>query len=92
MPYYNIFSEGEECKNYPDFKYCTTWMENAVSRDIFNSELEKYIAAGKTVVEPVNKEEKNNYVLIIVVIGLIILLGVIANIILVVKKRRRNSL
>lgn len=56
MPSYNPYSQSEECKNYPDFKYCQMWTNSAISTTQFNQELEKY----KNVKNAISSEEDNN--------------------------------
>ena len=75
LPYYNIFSEGDECKAYPDFKYCTTWIENTISRDTFDSEFTKYTDSIKKNAETPNTEKGSNSLLSIILIIIVVLIA-----------------
>lgn len=48
VPDYNFFYETDECKKYPDFKYCKLWSNN-VNHDVFYSELNDYINRNKNI-------------------------------------------
>ena len=45
LPDYNHFALSDECKKYPNFKYCTLWNYTNIGYKSFHEELEKYIAS-----------------------------------------------
>ncbi|MBR2833398.1 MAG: hypothetical protein IKE75_03085 [Bacilli bacterium] len=50
LPYYNLFTNMEQCDYYPDFKYCQKWFNTVnLTHEKFNEEFEKYY------------NEKNNF-------------------------------
>lgn len=53
FPNYNVNSSSEDCKKYPDFKYCQVWSSNiGISPEKFKMELNKFINSNNL------KEEK----------------------------------
>lgn len=42
LPSINVYSYYDECKQYPNFKYCQLWGEFSVTNDQFTKELESY--------------------------------------------------
>lgn len=78
LPNYNLFSSTENCKKYPNFKYCQTWMNTAaLSQEKFSSELSKYVEQEEN--SDATQTNKNiidliyeNIVLVIVIIIMII--------------------
>ena len=92
FPYYNKYSEESTCVPYLDFKYCATFTENIITRDIFERELEKYIESQNNTDIPETNDENDSTILIIIgsIAGsVIILLGITA---IIVKRKRKNSL
>lgn len=47
-PKYNLYSESEECKKNPEFKYCQRWMDTTIDQTKFNTELSKYVNSLKS--------------------------------------------
>lgn len=45
LPKYNFFSNTEECKSNPSFKYCGMWVKVPLNSEQFSKELEKYKAS-----------------------------------------------
>lgn len=41
-PFYNYYSNYDECKKYPKFKYCQRWTNLSITNEQFESEFEKY--------------------------------------------------
>ena len=54
LPYFNLYSLRTECKDYPEFKYCSENGEYDISEEEFLEELENYKKNNK------NSEKKNN--------------------------------
>ena len=42
LPKYNIYASSDECKKYPNFKYCGMWDKNSINSNQFREELQKY--------------------------------------------------
>lgn len=43
LPVYNVFYESNDCKEYPDFKYCVEFLAEEISEEEFGTELSNYI-------------------------------------------------
>ena len=41
-PNYNVFSNYDECKQYPNFKYCQVWLSTSITHEQFQSEFNNY--------------------------------------------------
>lgn len=42
LPYYNYFSNNDECQNYPNFTYCQMWLNTDITIETFDESLEEY--------------------------------------------------
>lgn len=76
LPFYNIFFEREECKTYPDFKYCKEFGDFSLDEKIFLEEFDKYkknnIKTDDNIKENVKKY--GIYAGILIILAIIILL------------------
>lgn len=88
LPYYNNFASSQECKLYPDFKYCATLLENSINKETFDSELEKYLNSNLQEEEP--PKVKEDGIFLYVVVGILFIVVLIIIIIMVVKKKRKE--
>lgn len=91
LPYYNIFSEEDACKEYPEFKYCTTWIENSVSRETFENELTKYIDSIKSN-NRTFEEEKIVFKPLYIIVIAIVLVFIAIVVIVIIKKQKKKSI
>ena len=95
LPYWNKYSEREECNLYPEFKYCSEFGRYNITDEEFLSELEKY--KGKDEKEPDTNLEENSLTKFFGDYGLYFLGGlggviVIAFLIVfILKKRKKDS-
>lgn len=94
LPYYNPYTGNEECKNYPDFKYCKNeFLDYDLSYESFLKDLKSYQK---------EEEKANNFkltseygtkgLIIILVIIFIVLGGITFGIIYFTKKKKREEL
>jgi len=92
LPYYNNFSEEDICKVYPEFKYCSEFVDQTIQLDTFNQEIEKYIELQE--VEVNNDEVKEDNWTLLIIIGIIVAILFITLIIsmIVIKIRKKSEL
>jgi len=93
LPHVNMSSFYEECKDYPDFKYCREFANYDISRDEFLKELEEY---KKELDNPIFDDEDikdffEKYQLYIIGGIFVLTVGVII-ITFVIKNRKREDL
>lgn len=63
FPYFNSYSSLDECKQYPNFKYCQMWTNTSnLSLDQFQNEIQQYRRDS----EKTNKVIKTNYLDLII--------------------------
>ena len=93
IPYYNYFSESEECGEHPDFKYCEKILPRFVDNKTIFAAYEKYLK-GENVDEQDETTAKGfNKEIIIIIVGVILSLIIVMILITyIVKKRRKNKL
>ena len=91
-PYYNNYYNLDSCMKYPDFKYCTEFMDQIITNEEFSRELNKYIDSKEVKVEE-KIENKRDWSILYIASGIIIFLLIITIISsIIAKKRRKNSL
>lgn len=94
LPWYNFFSEKEECKGNEDFKYCKKYLNVRISETQFNSELERYLK-NKPSEEKI--EEKKSFLsnikdnIVLISLGGVILITIITFILIKVKRKKRRK-
>ncbi len=94
IPKYNFLSTSDECKKYPNFKYCGVWLNTTTTLNQFNVALKEYVdlnsannnAPEYTFWESATMFFKENKVPVIIV--LIVMALLIATV--VYKKHRRE--
>lgn len=76
LPFYNIFSEREECKTYPDFKYCKEFGDFSLDEETFLEELDKYKKSNIKTDDNIKENVKKYgiYASILIILAIIILL------------------
>ncbi len=99
-PKYNSYSESEECKRNPEFKYCQKWMDTTVTQTKFDTELAEYknslnddrdnLSSDKSVISLLFELLKENFVVIIILIIFVIVFALFVIYIKLKKKRRRS--
>lgn len=80
IPKFNSFFNTDECKNNPNFKYCSLWAKNDISDDAFKAELNNYLNDINTIDNKakVNDDTSdNNYLLYIVLPSVILFIFLI---------------
>jgi len=93
LPHVNFASFYDECRDYPDFKYCKEFANYDITRDEFLEKLDEY------------KKENNNifddpdvfdfflkYQVYIYITGGVLIVGLITLIIILVNKRKKEDL
>lgn len=91
LPYYNIFISDERCQKYPEFKYCSEWLDTPVERNVFNTKITEYIKTldnGK----PIDKSGLNTTLLYIIIGGVVGIIALTSLGIVIAKKRKKNAL
>ena len=94
LPYYNSFYKMNECKEDPEFKYCSVLLDKKISDMNFYDEYEKFKNGtendnnGKIIDE--NNGSKIDIKIVILIAGGVLLLSVI--VILIARKRKRNQI
>lgn len=43
LPIYNLYSNYDECKMYPEFQYCQKWLSTSITTDQFSKRLNEYV-------------------------------------------------
>lgn len=91
LPWYNTFSSSEECSEYPDFKYCTQFLNNKINKNTFDLEFNKY--KGNIKVEEVafNKVTKYNYLTLAIMGLILIVIMTMPSIVKYIDKRRKEN-
>lgn len=76
LPFYNIFFEREECKTYPDFKYCKEFGDFSLDEETFLEELDKYKKSSTKTDDNIKENVKKYgiYASILIILAIIILL------------------
>ena len=88
LPYFNLYSLRDECKDNPDFKYCSEYGNYNITDEEFQSELEKYNTKGiDKVKEKATNFLKEYWVYLASGLGIIILITIIT---IIIKKHRRD--
>lgn len=89
LPFYNIYSQKEECLTYKDFKFCQEFGRFNIDDDKFYQELEEYKNQNSILPNDIKNNSKLIIILIIVVLLVITVLIVIIN--KIVKKRKKED-
>lgn len=91
LPDFNTFSLREECKEYPDFKYCSEFGNFNITDEEFMSLLEEY--KNEEEVKTIFGDEDSGFgdylIYIIIAVVLILISGVV---IVIIKKKRSSDL
>lgn len=82
---YNKFYNSDECKEYPEFKYCSLWYNADFSYNYLKKKLLEY-KNSKDVVQPV-QTDKQASVLLYVIVGFGLFISVIVAIIYLRRKK-----
>lgn len=92
LPFYNSFFDSEECKEYPEFKYCKRLLDNSVSSNTFDKELENYKKSLNESPTKNNVFSKQKYLIVGVILIFIIITIVILFIVKIKREKEKNSL
>ena len=84
LPFYNLFSEREECNTYPDFKYCKEYGDFSLDEETFLEELEEYKKDNQTDDDKEDKVKVKKYG----IYAILIILVIIVLIVLIKKKKK----
>ena len=57
LPTLNVYSVYDECKQFPNFKYCQMWGDYAITDEQFTQELEEYKKANNSVLKSSDEGE-----------------------------------
>ena len=101
LPTFNGFSTHNECKEYPDFKYCGMWNNSSIAYEKFYNEFSIYKEKLKQVKKQV-KEEKSfieqimdfvfNNIFVALIIIAISLIATIIIVLRIISKKRRGKI
>lgn len=100
IPKFNAFSEQEECKTYPDFKYCNKWYEGTITKETFKKELEKYKTnANDTKTEEKIKKEKdtifkkiNDLIKQNLILTIVSSITIVAIVVIIIRKHNKKKI
>ena len=63
LPHYNVYTECDECQQYPDFKLCDKNYSGEITPQIFSRELEKYKKSIEKKEKKETKQEKKENII-----------------------------
>ena len=90
IPYFNQYYNTEECKKYPNFKYCKLWNYETIGEEQYKEELAKYTKKeDNSQIRNVNQKDEFNYIYIIYGAGI---LTIVFLVILIIKRLRKKRL
>ena len=92
LPYYNKYSKNEECLNYPDFKYCKELLDDYITEEVFQKELNKYKKSPDNNSDPISINKVISLTYIYYFMGGFVVIVIIVIISLSIKKRRKEKL
>jgi len=91
LPYFNFYKGTGKCKIYPKFKYCqNNFLENHITQERFDSELEKYLKAFEKEAPTMVVDNSGLYIMIGVSIAVPVL--IIGTIVFVKWYKRKEEL
>ena len=93
LPYYNYFYDEEFCRENSDFKYCKILLDNDISQNEYDMQMNRYLRVKEAKNEELKPRDVTDNSWIKILIIVISSIAVVTTIVIVlIKVRRKNSL
>lgn len=92
LPYYNLFINRSECKQYPDFKYCQEYLDSYISESTFTNALTEYLNSPQEDNKSDHPKKDYSKLLIIAIATLAVIIIIIVIVVKIKKNYKKNKL